>query len=411
MNKMYLDSFRESPEINPWMYDPFKETPEGYLQGRAVVTNIGIFPYWVDGKIENRLRTPEDVLDAESLDSLRNKPLTNDHPSVRVDADNIKTYQVGHLGTDIRVDGYSVSADIVITDADTIAMVKAGKVALSCGYFSQLEEVSGTKWGQPYDSKQTNIRYNHVAIVDVGRAGDDTRMQLDSKSDFICGLSVEDAKHKPQEKQIDSKVNDSKEKIMSYRKITVDSKIVEVQADAADEMIKLVADRDAFSAKASELEGKVSELDTKATGFEAQVDALTAELATAKSEKEEAVASLDARVLEGIESRLEVIAVAKELEVAFDAKDTNIDIKKKVVLAQYDESEEISAKMEAKGEIYVDGLYDHIVASCKNSKESEKEVGKEVLAADGKEPKQEKVLSMDEARAKYENSILKKEVK
>jgi hypothetical protein len=411
MSKMYLDAFNEAPTLNPWMYDSFKETPEGYLQGRAVVTNIGIFPYLVDGRIENRLRTPEDVLDAESLDSLRNKPLTNDHPSVAVDADNIETYQVGHLGTDIRVDGYSVSADIIITHSDTIAMVKAGKVALSCGYFSELKDVSGTKWGQPYDSMQTNIRYNHVAIVDAGRAGDDAQMQLDSKTNFICGLSVKD-KQKPQEKQIDTEVDDSKENIMEYRKITVDSKIVEVQADAADEVIALVEARDTASAKAVKLEGEVTALDTKATGLEAQVDGLTADLAAAKKAKDEAVSSLDAQIVAGIESRLAVIAVAKELEVAFDAKDTNIDIQKKVVLSQYDNSEEISAKMDEKGAVYVDGLFDRIVFASQDSKENAKEVGKEVLNADGKGPEQkDKVLSMDEARAAYENSILKKEVK
>ena len=64
-----------------WMTDPFEQTPEGFLRGRACVTNIGVFPYRLeDGSIEYELRHPEDVFDSESMASLKLKPVTNNHP-------------------------------------------------------------------------------------------------------------------------------------------------------------------------------------------------------------------------------------------------------------------------------------------------------------------------------------------
>jgi hypothetical protein len=55
---------------------------------------------------------------------------------------------------------------------------------LSCGYTCDLEKAEdGAKWcGIDYDFIQRNIRYNHVAIVDRARAGDDARIRMDGIS-------------------------------------------------------------------------------------------------------------------------------------------------------------------------------------------------------------------------------------
>jgi hypothetical protein len=57
-------------------------------------------------------------------------------------------------------------------DKATIADVEGGKRELSNGYASLIDFTPGeTVNGQHYDAVQRQIRGNHVAVVDKGRAG------------------------------------------------------------------------------------------------------------------------------------------------------------------------------------------------------------------------------------------------
>ena len=56
---------------------PAEKTAEGFLVARAPVTSIGVFSYRnPDGSERRELRLPEEVFNADSLASLRLKPLT-----------------------------------------------------------------------------------------------------------------------------------------------------------------------------------------------------------------------------------------------------------------------------------------------------------------------------------------------
>ena len=67
-----------------WMSEPFEKTPEGFLKGRAIITSTGVFPYKdATGNVRRELRLPEDVFDPAHLDSLKLKPVTNEHPAKR----------------------------------------------------------------------------------------------------------------------------------------------------------------------------------------------------------------------------------------------------------------------------------------------------------------------------------------
>jgi len=58
--------------------------------------------------------------------------------------------------------------------------MKGGKVQTSCGYECDLDETPGVYEGQRYDAIQRNIRANHVAIVESGRAGSEVKIRMDS---------------------------------------------------------------------------------------------------------------------------------------------------------------------------------------------------------------------------------------
>ena len=185
-----------------WMYTPFTRTAEGFLTGRAIVTSIGVFTYKnADGTVLRELRLPEEVFAPESLETMKLKPLTNLHPKEWVTPENQKELQVGSLGSDVTTttqyrmgsgeitDGIHVAIDITVNRADAIEDVLNGRRALSMGYTCEIEESSGVYMGVEYDCIQRKIRYNHCAIVDEARAGDNAMIHLDS-ADAILQKTV-----------------------------------------------------------------------------------------------------------------------------------------------------------------------------------------------------------------------------
>jgi len=155
----------------------------GFLYGKAYVTRSGVFDYYdLDGNLMRELRSPEEVFDKESMDSIKLKPIVYDHPEKMVTVDNIKDLQVGTIGDSAEKDGIFLSTNIVITDKDIIQNVldkkKAGLTTeLSCGYSCDLIPEYGVHDSEGYYTfKQSKIRYNHVGIVDKARAGKNVRI-------------------------------------------------------------------------------------------------------------------------------------------------------------------------------------------------------------------------------------------
>ncbi len=155
--------------------------PNGFVRAEGYLTRSGIFVYRdAQGKTVRELRPPEEVMHADSLASFGMMPVTNEHPSELLTADNAKQYAVGSVSESVVPEGDKVRASLMITDAATIADIEAGKSELSCGYTADVVPESGVWNGQHYDAKQTNIRGNHVAIVDVGRAGPECALRMDA---------------------------------------------------------------------------------------------------------------------------------------------------------------------------------------------------------------------------------------
>lgn len=113
-------------------------------------------------------RPEEEVFSPETMASFEGMPVTNDHPPEGVDVSNIRALQKGHAHNVRRGSGEEsdlLLADLIITDPDLIdAILVDGKREISCGYTYELCEENGR-------FIQRKIRGNHVAVVDVGRAG------------------------------------------------------------------------------------------------------------------------------------------------------------------------------------------------------------------------------------------------
>jgi hypothetical protein len=167
-----------------------ERTPQGGLVVPAFLTRAGVFEYdQPDGRVIREWRPSSEVFHKDTLATLPNATLTNTHPSEHVNPANFKKHVVGHVETDsVKTSGDKIAARLVVQDGRTIRDLGVGRRReVSCGYHCDVDEKSGVvpegepDAGMPYDRVQRSIRYNHVALVDDGRAGPDVRLRLDSK--------------------------------------------------------------------------------------------------------------------------------------------------------------------------------------------------------------------------------------
>ena len=153
---------------------------QGFLHDTPVVTSTGIFEYGLpDGGVRRELRLPEHVFDRESLTSYIGKPVIVTHDAGSIDKDNVMKEIVGTILSEGFRDGSDVRCKIVIHDIDKVK--KTPYRELSLGYNLDLIEEPGEWNGEPYDAIQTNIRINHLAIVENARAGEKAHLNLDGR--------------------------------------------------------------------------------------------------------------------------------------------------------------------------------------------------------------------------------------
>ena len=151
------------------------ETGEGFLICRNVpVARIGEQDYLgteigLDREEIVKVKRPaEEVFSDAALASFEGKPVTNNHPPVLLDPENVGMYEMGHI-QNVRQgrgewDGYVVG-DLHIHDRQLIEDIRNGKRQVSCGYECEYTDNGDGTY------TQSNIRGNHVAVVESGRAG------------------------------------------------------------------------------------------------------------------------------------------------------------------------------------------------------------------------------------------------
>lgn len=174
-----------------------KRTPEGFLEVEGFVSRAGIYEYvnkpedLADGfgpvgSIRRELRPDSEVTSERSLASYAARSITVGHPrdangeTIKVDAKNVRQFEVGVVAAKAEPVGNRVKATLLIKDAAAIATVESGKQELSPGHVMDLIVKKGVdpKYG-PYDAIQTNIDINHLALVDYARGGSQLRLRVD----------------------------------------------------------------------------------------------------------------------------------------------------------------------------------------------------------------------------------------
>lgn len=108
-----------------------------------------------------------------AADTFARLPILSKHVPVTVDAPQPDLI-VGAIGSAISFEAPYLVADICVWDGPAIAGIETDKVReLSCAYRYVPVMEPGEYNGQPYDGRMTEIQGNHLALVEVGRAGSD----------------------------------------------------------------------------------------------------------------------------------------------------------------------------------------------------------------------------------------------
>ena len=327
-------------------------TPEGFLRTDAKATRSGVFLYRnLDGSDRLELRTDTEVFSDVSLNTLKMVPMTNDHPIVgRVTADNAKTFQVGFTGENVRAEKPFVKVPVVVTDGTAVKDVESGKRELSCGYYCDVVKEDGVFNGEKYTHKQTNIRYNHLAIVTKGRAGSEVKLTLDSfrtDSDPDVAFRVDSEDNNSHNRNNGNNTNNNNNTPPKKEKRKMSTKKIDgIDYEGAQEIINRL---DKLEAELVEANKKIATESARADAEKARADKAEAEVKALPQKIAEAATVR--RTLEGVASK--VLAKDTKLDSMTDEQ-----IRSAVIAARFP-----NVKLDGKNADYIAALYDQAIVA------------------------------------------------
>lgn len=355
----------------------YRETQDGYLVAEVRCARTGLQDYLgvelgVDSPVVSVYRSEDEVFNHDSLASFVGKPTTDDHPTEPVTADNWKQYAVGSVGESVMRDGEFIRVPITLMDKAIIDKVKQGKVEISMGYTADVEFGDGvTKEGMPYQARQKNIRINHLAIVDRGRAGSQCRIG-DNATPWGKSPIINDTRGNMKHLIVDGLTIETTE--ASFANV---QKIVDAKGDAE------LALKDAKTQHEQALALKDADLAAK-----------DAEIAALK-EAQLTDAELDAKV----QARTDLLNTAKLIADFDTAGLSDAEIRKQAVETA------TKTKLDDKSEAYVDAMFDILAKNATKENEFQNDSFRQAMFGDGK-TKTPTVNSQEEYETRLETAYL-----
>lgn len=335
-------------------------TNEGFILDKPIIGRSGILKYLnADGTERIEYRPPLEAFNPISLATIKGKPITLGHIA-KLDTSNMRSVDVyGNVLSEGVQDGDDIRAEVAI-----VKELPEGVRELSCGYETDLVEKPGiTPDGIRYDAIQTNIRYNHLAIVKNGRAGN-ARLRLDSSGEQIY---------------FDEKKGNQS---MSLTKLRLDSGIdYDVPAE-----VKIAFDEKEKQIKATK--EKVAETEKAKDVAEAERDA-------AKEDLEKEIKDRQDSFEKAVKGRIALIDVAKAHRIDKFDEMGDMDIKKAVITAVHGDS----INLDGKSDDYLNALFDMAKAKQVNHTDSSSKQRKDMLGGGSDVP--QKQLTYEEIYAKY----------
>lgn len=310
----------------------------GFMHVDAVIARTGIQKYLPSelGDEGNEpvgvFRSKEEVTHPDSLDSFTNVAITDNHPTEMVTIDNYTEYAKGSISKVfvVQLDNgiTALKTQSIITDKSLIESIQNGKKELSVGYENILVQKDGTHEGEDYSYVQTDIRANHVAVVEAGRCGGVCKLMIDNKSSMSDNFKKDEGE-------------------LEMVKITINGVEFEVAEEVAAEIGRLI---EALRvAKESEDEGAEEETKEAMDKLQATIDNLTLSNAKQAKQLNDSASVVDAAV----DAKLTILTTAKDAGVKVKTTDTVLAIKQAIV-----KSLDKDLDLTDKSEIYLDAYID-----------------------------------------------------
>lgn len=373
-----MGSVQRYERLDEWMLVSGAVTDgDGFLRDSPIVARTGIYIYQnADGTTRREYRPPQEVFADDSRASFIGKPIVVGHPaSGLVKSDTVRNLAIGTiLSAGYQKDDNNIACDIVIHDPSAIG----NKRGLSLGYRVDIEEVAGvTPDGQQYDAIQHNIRINHLAIVDRGRAGVNARLNMDG-DEVLEGDDKMKVRIDSKEFEVDAQAADFISSLQSKEENA------RVQLDTVNTELKAAKEQNAtLKADADDKQKKLDAVTAERDGLQAKCDA-------AESEKKKAVDDAVAALKADMEEKAELVETAKMAKMEKTDGLSNAELKAGIIKAAFGES----FKLDGCSDAYIDGAYS---------------AAKEMLRVDGAKKQAIKVKGDGTANVKNDSAMSARE--
>ena len=363
-----------------------RKTEDGYLVARVKCARTGIQYYNGDelGRPDLdrvALYRPEgEVFAKDSIHTYAGRPVTNNHPPVQVDASNWKQYACGDIGEDILRDGEYVNVPITMMDQALINDYEAGKKEISMGYKHNVEFTDGiAPCGTPYQAISRNLRMNHLAIVDRGRAGHECRVGDSNPVKWgVSPITIND---------------DEVTKVtIKTQSVIVDGLKVETTDQGAQAIEKL---QTVITAKDSELTTQSADHAKALAAKDAEIDAKNEEI---KKLKDSALddAQIDAKVAQ----RAALIGDASLIAGDAELKGSDDDVRKIALTAALG-----ADSIEGKDSAYINARFDIAVEDAKSKQDAGNGSTFQKAVADSKGSNKGGQPANDNGQSEYEQDL------
>lgn len=301
-----------------------KETREGYLVATARVARTGVQLYYASelgdvardagfkpGDVVRVYRHADEVFAKDSLASITRLPVTVDHPAEEVTAANWQQLAVGEVGDAYATEPEWIVVNPMIKDAGAAKAARTTHQEISMGYSAAIVPARD---GLEADFEQRGIRYNHLALVPKGRAGEMARI-----GDSWGASPVQDFQPGISPKSKGGLMPDMKTVVLGDKAVQVaDADVALIEQYKTDMARKLT---DAESKHAAAIAAK-----------DEDIGKLRADLATAQ-----AAANIDVDSL--VAARSELVGQVKAMDASIDPKGkTDAELRKAAVLAKLGDS-------------------------------------------------------------------------
>lgn len=301
-----------------------KETREGYLVATARVARTGVQLYYASelgdvardagfkpGDVVRVYRHADEVFAKDSLASITRLPVTVDHPAEEVTAANWQQLAVGEVGDAYATEPEWIVVNPMIKDAGAAKAARTTHQEISMGYSAAIVPARD---GLEADFEQRGIRYNHLALVPKGRAGEMARI-----GDSWGASPVQDFQPGISPKSKGGLMPDMKTVVLGDKAVQVaDTDVALIEQYKTDMARKLT---DAESKHAAAIAAK-----------DEDIGKLRADLATAQ-----AAANIDVDSL--VAARSELVGQVKAMDASIDPKGkTDAELRKAAVLAKLGDS-------------------------------------------------------------------------